>query len=130
MINCIFYSLFFALFLNMSVGSLKYSQVHRTFMSTYRGMFEACAVTIDRNGEPSFPYYDWYEMQSYLNNYFDQSLSIYVKDYSFSFNFVNENEEICDVYCTKVQVHLTASINPFYSYDKTQTFSIVDGDSL
>ena len=114
----------------MSVGSLKYSQVHRTFMSIYRGMFEACSVTIDHNGEPSFPYYDWREMNSYLNDYFDQNLSRYVKDYTFSFNFVDENGTICDLYCTKVQINLKADINPFYKYDKAQTFSIVDGDSL
>lgn len=130
MTNCIFYTLFFALFLNMSIGSLKYSQVHRTFMSIYRGMFEACSATVGYDGNPSFPYYDANKMNSYLDEYFTQNLARYVKEYSYTYDFLNENASICVNYCGKVQIHLTANINSFYKYDKTQIFSIVDGDSL
>lgn len=131
MTNAIFYSLFFSLFLNISMGSLKYSQVHRTFMSVYKGMFEACLVSVDSKGEPIIPYYNLNEMNSYVNNYFKKNLSKYTKNYVVNIRFMQPTgTTICRTQCRRVRIRLVAEINSFYSYDKTQVFSVVDGDNL
>ena len=130
MTNCIFYSLFFALFLNVSIGSLKFSQVHRTFMSLYKGMFEACSVTVDTNGEPVMPFYNMIEMKSYLDGYFNENLNKYVKDYTYSYHFLTPTNTYCTTLCRKVEIRLTANINSLYKYDRTEVFTIVDGDTL
>lgn len=130
MTNCIFYSLFFVLFLNVSIGSLKFSQVHRTFMSLYKGMFEACSVTVGTNGEPVMPYYNMIEMRSYLDGYFKDNLERYVKDYSYTYRFLTPDNTRCTNQCRKVEIKLTANINFLYKYDRTETFTIVDGDTL
>ena len=130
MTNCIFYSLFFALFLNVSIGSLKFSQIHRTFMSLYKGMFEACSITIDTNGEPTTPYYNTVKMRSYLDGYFNENLSRHAKDYSYTYRFLDSNNSYCTNQCRKVEIRLVADINFLYNYDRTETFTIVDGDTL
>ena len=131
MTNCLFYSLFFVLFLNLSVGSLKFSQVHRTFMSIYKGMFEACTVSVDNQGEPIKPYYNSFEMRVYIDTYFKKNLSKYVKNYTVTYGFVTDNDKIaCKKECRRVKIRLTANINTFYRYDKTQIFTIADGDLL
>ena len=130
MTNCIFYSLFFALFLNVSIGSLKFSQVHRTFMFLYKGMFEACSVTIGTNGEPVMPFYNMIEMKSYLDGYFKENLNKYVKKYTYSYHFLTPTNTYFTTLCRKVEIRLTANINSLYKYDRTEVFAIVDGDTL
>ena len=130
MTNCLFYSLFFTLFLNISVGSLKFSQIHRTFMSIYKGMFEACAVSVDRNGEPIDPYYNPTEMKNYIDSYFKENLSKYTKSYNVAYKYLSDDDSVCKIECRKVEIRLTAKINTFYEYDKRQVFTIVDGDNL
>ena len=99
-------------------------------MSIYRGMFEACAVTVDLDGEPSSPYYSKDEMDTYIDEYFKDNLSKYVSSYTVEYSFLNADGNICSLNCNRIQIHLTADINTFYKYDKTQTFLIVDGDTL
>ena len=131
MTNCIFYSMFFVLFLNISIGSLKYSQIHRTFMSIYKGMFEACAVTVDENGEPVNPYYNMDKMDNYINTYFKTNLSKYTKDYTVTYRYIGgTNTFICRSECRNITITLKAKINAFYDYEKTEMFSIKDGDTL
>ena len=130
MTNCIFYSLFFALFLNVSIGSLKFSQVHRTFMSLYKGMFEACSVTVGTNGEPVMPFYNMIEMKSYLDGYFKENLNKYVKNYTYSYYFLSSPNTYCTTLCRKVEIRLTENINSLYKYYRTEVFTIVDGDTL
>ena len=131
MTNCLFYSLFFALFLNLSVGSLKLSQVHRTFMSIYKGMFEACTVSVDNQGEPIKPYYNQVEMRFYIDSYFKKNLTKYVKDYTVTFGYVADNPKIvCKKECRRIKITLKANINFLYKYNKTQIFTIADGDEL
>ena len=129
MTNCIFYSLFFVLFLNISVGSLKYSQIHRTFMSIYKGMFEACTITVDANGEPTTPYFNKEKMDNYIDNYFKVNVSKYTKDYTVTcMYFGGTNSFVCTSECKNVFITLKAKINAFYDYEKTEMFSIKDGD--
>ena len=131
MINCIFYTLFFTLFLNMSVGSLKYSQIHRTFMSLYRGMFEACTLTINDAGEPIDPYYDMTKVRNYINDYFKANLSKYTTNYKVSLIYLGGTTSfICRSECRILEITLTAEINPLYSYSKSEIFTIQDGDKL
>ena len=132
MSNCIFYTLFFILFLNVSFGSLKYSQVHRTYMAAYRGMYEACAVTVNTNGEPIVPYFNGTKMKSYLDNYFKENLSKYVKDYTVTTRYYSSSSSmiLCRKNCRNVRVQLTAKINSFYTYTNSQIFTIANGDTL
>lgn len=131
MTNTIFYSLFFALFLNVSFGSLKYSQIHRTFMSMYKGMLEASTITVGSNGESIEPYFDIGQMRYYVEFYLKNNLSKYTKNYKVTYSFINKtNMFTCRSECRRVRIRLTANINSFYKYDKTQTFLIVDGDTL
>jgi len=131
MTNCIFYCLFFALFLNISMGSLKYSQIHRTFMSIYKGMFESCVITVDNNGDPITPYFDSAQIKFLVDNYLKDNLSKYSKDYSVSYKFLSSNNSLlCKKNCRRIKITLTAKINSFYKYDNSQTFAVADGDVL
>ena len=131
MTNAIFYSLFFSLFLNISIGSLKYSQIHRTFMSVYKGMFEACLISVDSSGEPIVPYYNMTEMNAFVNNYLKTNLSKYTTNYTVNVRYLRPTgTTICRNECRRVRIRLVAEINSFYSYDKTQIFKVVDGEEL
>lgn len=125
MMNCIFYSLFFALFLNLSFGSLRMSQVNRVFMSIYKGMLEASVLTIDDKGEPVMPYYNKERLTSYVDNYLKQNISKYLKEYTVNTRYYNDDlTTLCDSDCRKVSINLIGKINLFYNYDRTQTFVI------
>ena len=131
MTNCIFYSLFFVLFLNVSFGSLRYSQVNRVFMSIYKGMVEATVITITDTGEPLVPYYKKEKMEIYIDEYLKENLSRYTTDYSVSTNYyMPATNAVCSDICRKVSINLKAKINVFYEYDKTQTFVVRSGDEL
>lgn len=131
MINCIFYTLFFSLFLNISIGSLKYSQIHRTFMSIYKGMFEACTITVNESGEPITPIYNMQKMKSYIDNYFKVNLKKYTNNYKVTYNYIGgTNTFICRSNCRTIEISLNAKINLFFDYQKSEVFTIQDGDSL
>lgn len=125
MTNCIFYSLFFALFLNVSIGSLKFSQVNRVFMSIYKGLFEASVITIDDKGEPTAPYFKKELVESYVDNYLEENLSRYSKDYTVDVSYPSIEENP-----SKVKISLSANINVFYSYEKERVFYIESAENL
>lgn len=125
MTNCLFYAMFFALFLNLSLGSLRYSQINRVFMSIYKGMLEASLLTIDTNGSPVMPYYNKETLNNYVCEYLDHNISRYATDYQISTQFYErDSDSICDTYCRKVVISLKAKINLFYDYEKSQTFTV------
>ena len=128
MTNCVFYAMIFVLFLNFTIGSIKYSEVNRTFMSIYKGIFEASVRTVNEAGEPIVPYYDEEVLKAYIVDYFEKNLNKYVTDYQVSYYFIDqENNEICvSNKCRTVNVSLTAKINMFYTYDNSQSFSIYE----
>lgn len=131
MTNCIFYSLIFILFVQVSTGSLRISQINRTFLSIYKGMLEASMITVDGNGEPIVPYYDKNILKEYVDGYLNENISKYTKKYEITYNFINKNNElICFSQCKKVKITLKAQINYFYNYEKSQSFSIVSRDEL
>ena len=131
MTNCIFYSLFFALFLNASIGSLKFSQINRVFMSIYKGLFEASVITIDDNGEPTSPYFKKALVESYVDNYLEENLSRYSKDYTVNVSYPPfDGSAVSEENPSKVKIALTASINTFYSYEKERVFYIESAENL
>ena len=131
MTNCLFYSLFFVLFLNVSFGALRFSQINRSFMSIFKGMLEASVMTIDIHGEPVVPYYNKNRVVEYSNTYLSKDISRFTKDFTIDIVFYNkETDLLCDDYCNKVKISLNAKINSFYSYDKSQTFVIRSKDEI
>ena len=129
MTNCIFYTLFFALFLNLSFGSLRYSQVNRVFMSVYKGMLEASVLTISESGEPVIPYYNQPTLENYIDNYLKENISKYTTKYTVKTAYFEKNsQDICTNYCRSVSINLNAKINLFYDYNKTQTFVVRSAD--
>ena len=131
MTNTIFYALFFSLFLNVSVGSLKYSQIHRTFLRVYKGMIEACTITMNTVGAPVEPYFSVKKMKKYVTQYFKENLSKYTDDYTVTYRFVTEDDNVvCKSECRRLYLKLTAKISSFYNYENEQYFTIRDGDVL
>lgn len=131
MTNCLFYSMFYVLFLSLSMGSLRFSQINRTFMSIYKGMLEASVLTIDESGEPVVPYYSKEIVQEYVVNYLEKNLKRYTKDYTVNTDFVDENQsQYCTDFCREVKITLKAKINFFYKYEKTQRFLVVTKDQI
>ena len=126
MTNCLFYSMFFVLFLNVSFGSLRISQVNRVFMSIYKGLFEASVITIDDSGEPTMPYFNKVKVESYVDTYLKDNLSKYSKNYTVDVSYPSSKEDAP----TRVQIGLTAEINTFYSYQKERVFYIESADNL
>ena len=126
MTNCLFYTIFFTLFLNLSFGSLRYSQINRSFMSIYKGMLEACLITINNSGEPIFPYFNESQIENYVVNYLDKNISRYSKDYNVNTKYLvkNSTSSICISKCTVLQISLNAKINAFLDYQKDQTFIV------
>lgn len=133
MTNCIFYTLFFILFINVSFGSLRMSQVNRTFMSMYKGMLEASVVTIDDNGEPIYPYYEKSFITSYVSSYLNKNISKYTKDYTLTLTFYKDDGVTVSTSTDKsrcVKFNLKANINYLFKYDKSQTYSIKSRENL
>lgn len=126
MSNCIFYSLVFALFITFTSGAIDFSRVNRTFMSIYRGIFEASTISVDQNGEPIKPYFDEETLTLYLHQYLSKNLGNYCTDYKIKLYFFNRDDDsICiNNMCRDVEVTLNAKINYLFEYNKTQRFSV------
>lgn len=131
MTNCIFYSSFFVLFLNISFGSLKYSQIHRAFMSIYKGTLEASSITVDENGEPVLPYYDQDSINDYIYSYLNANISKFTKNYEVNIYYYKRDfTEYCVSHCSNISINLKAKINIFYSYDNTLSFYVSSREEL
>lgn len=131
MTNCLFYAMFFCLFLNLSFGTLRYSQINRVFLSIYKGMLEASVVTIDGDGEPVFPYYDRRLIKDYVEDYLEENVSKYTKDYDVKFYlWEKERDNLCHLQCSKIRIILTAKVNHFIDYKKEQVFVLRSSDEL
>ncbi len=98
-------------------------------MSIYKGMFEACTLTINSSGEPVLPYYNMDKMQSYMDNYFKVNLSKYTNNYELNLEYLsNDGSSVCKSQCRKVRISLDAEINSLYHYQNSEVFTIKDGD--
>lgn len=123
MTNCLFFAVFFTLFSMFSYGSLKFSQVNRAFLSCYKGMFEASAVSVDDNGEPMVPYYDASTVRNYVRTYLESEIAKYVSDYKVTISY--SKPIIKTSKYRAVTLNLTADINLLFKYNKSQTFTIL-----
>lgn len=133
MLNLIFYTLFFALFVNFSFGSLRFSQINRAFMSSYKGLFETCIATIDEEGDAIYPYFDRELLIEETTKYFETNVGKYTKDYALSIAFYDDDLKAeCSYYdyARTVKLSLKANINLLFTYNKEQFFTITDRDAL
>lgn len=131
MTNCLFYSIFFALFLNISFGSLRFSQINRTFLSIYKGMLEACVITVDTKGEPIKPIYNKQKVEDYVLTYLEENIKKYSKNFDLKTTYYDENfKNKTNVEIRGISITLNAKINSFYTYEKEQRFSIWSKDNL
>lgn len=125
MTNCLFYSIIFTLFLTVSIGSLRFSQVNRCFMSIYKGMLEASVITVDDNGESTVPYYDKEVLSNYVTTYFENNIKNYVKEYQIDIDYLDDEEK-----SREVMISLRANINYLFKYEKSRTFTVMSKDEL
>lgn len=133
MVNSIFYSLFFVLFINLSVGSLRLSQINRVFLSSYKGLYEASVVTVGDDGEPIFPYFDRSILSSYIHTFIEEKVVRYTTNCQLSYDFYTQDGVTqCGVNDLPrcVKINLKAKINYLFNYDKIQTFSIKDKNNV
>lgn len=131
MTNCIFYSLFFIVFLNGSFGSLRYSQINRAFMSIYKGMLEASIITINDDGEPMIPYFNKETINYYVDSYLENNIKKYAKNYTLNIEYLDKfTDDFCTENCRKIKLNLHTRINTFFTYDKDQSFVIKSYEEL
>ena len=95
-------------------------------------MFEASTITVDKSGEPVTPYYNEELVSYYLQNYFKENLKKYVSDYKVKVYFFNrDTDELCFTHdCRDMNITLTAKINLFFTYEKSQDFSVYERGEL
>ena len=99
-------------------------------MSIYKGMLEACTTTVNESGEPITPIYNMQKMKSYIDNYFKVNLKKYTNNYKVTYNYIGgTNTFICRSNCRTIEISLNAKINLFFDYNKSEVFTIRDGDS-
>ena len=99
-------------------------------MSIYKGMLEACTLTINSSGEPVVPYYNMPKVKVYIEDYFEINLSKYTNNYDVSYEYLNASgTSTCTSMCRKVRINLDATINYFYHYQNSEIFTIKDGDA-
>ena len=129
MLNCLFYTIFFSLFINLSFGSLRMSQINRAFMSSFKGVYEASVVTVGKTGEPIYPYYDRTVFTKCVQTFIEENVSKYTTDYELKITFYLQDgitESNINNYARSAKVTLNAKINYLFNYSKTQQFTIKD----
>lgn len=127
MLNCLFYSMFFLLFLNVSFGSLRMSQINRAFMSIYKGDFEASVITVDKNGEPTIPYYSQPTLRKYVADHLENQVRRYTTNYVLDLTFYKDTSNTpCSEteIARKVKLSLKANVNYLFKYEKEKNFLI------
>lgn len=133
MTNCIFYSLFFVLFLNFSFGSLRMSQINRSFESSYKSVYEASIITVGEDGEPIYPYYSQEILRNNLNSFINENVGKFVNAYDLTLDFYLEDgvTQCKENYKSRcVRVSLDASINYLFKYSKVKTYMIKERTKL
>ena len=111
----------------MSFGSLRMSQINRSFMSTYKGMYEACAITVGNDGQPIYPYYDKDLLKKHVEEYVDKNVRKFAPSYDLSIKFYTlggTNECSEDDLARTVKIRLKAKVNYLFTFNKEQMFSI------
>lgn len=117
----------------MSFGSLRYSQINRAFLSSYKGLYEASVVTIGSIGEPIYPYFDQTTLTNYLTEYIQENVGKFTQNYELNVDFyLSDGVTKCgkNAFARNVKINLQAEINFMFSYSKEQSFSIKDKDTI
>lgn len=124
--NICFYAMFFVIFLQFTFGAIKFSGVNRTFLSMYKGVFEVSLITVDKDGEPIYPYYGEEILKDNVDLYLKENLTKYTRNYETNIIFLNlDNDGVClDEHCSKVEVNLKVDINMFFKYDKSLKYTV------
>lgn len=123
---CLFSAVIFVLFLQFSFGAMNFSTINRCFQNMYKGMFEACVITIGNDGNDLSPYFDKNLLKTYVIEYFDSSVKRYSPNYKASLFFLNSPDEVLctNIDCNKVTINLDAPINSFFHFQKSRSFFI------
>lgn len=102
-------------------------------MSSYKGLYEASVVTVDKNGEPIFPYFDQGILKNYIFDFLSKNLDRYATNYTLNVDFYKDDgisECSSSELARNVKLSLKANINFLFKYSKQQSFSIKDAKSL
>ena len=98
-------------------------------MSSFKGVYEASVVTVARNGDPIYPYYDQTIFREYVETFIGKNVSKYTTDYTLDITFYLQdgitesgNRELA----RSAKVSLDAEVNYLFHYSKTQQFTIKD----
>ena len=119
------------MFLNLSFGSLRYSQINRSFLSIYKGMLEACVLTVDDDGEPVKPYYSHEKVSMYVVTYLNKNIKRFTKEYTLTTTYYDETfSSETNEYSRGLSIKLKAKILNFRTYEKEQRFVIGARGSL
>lgn len=129
MTNCIFFVIISTFLMSYSYGSMCFFSIHRTFINLYRGVLESSILTLDKEGNPIYPYFDQDILEKNVSSYFSYSLPRFVKEYYVSYFYFNdENMAFCvSDYCSNVKISLKASINSFFTYENAKEYYISKG---
>lgn len=93
-------------------------------------MLEASVLTIADDGEPVVPYYNKETVSRYIDNYLEENISKYTKEYTVNTKYYEDDlYTVCESSCRKLSITLKAKINLFYDYERTQTFAVRSADS-
>ncbi len=97
-------------------------------MSLNKGLFEASTITVNKLGEPITPYYDKEVLEKYVHDYFKENLKNFVTEYDVEIYYFNRDKgTVCYLSeCRDVNITLNAKINSFYTYKKSQNFSVFE----
>ncbi len=96
-------------------------------MSTYKGLYEACAITVGSNGEPVYPYYDQQLLTDYVTEFVAENVGKYVTSYDLSIKFydINGTKEVgVNDLARTAKVYIKTKINLLFTYEKEQSCSI------
>lgn len=86
-------------------------------MTTYKGLFEASAISVGDNGEPIKPIFDYNTLKNYLSTYLEPNIKRYTKEYTLELKQDSKDKSYVDV-------KLDAKINYLFHYSKSVTFFV------
>lgn len=96
-------------------------------------MYEACAITVGNDGEGIYPYFSQPLLSNYIESFIGEKVTRYATNHTLTYEFYKQDSitkcsESDLARCVKIR--LQAYINYLFKYDKTQTFSIKDKNSV
>ena len=126
MINCIFFGLFFCLFLSFSFGGMTYSSIHRSFLNMHKSMLEVSIVTIGNDGTDVDPYFHEPTLENYVVNYLKDNIGKYCPTYKANIIYFDADTKAINTnhHANGVRISISGDINTFYTYKHAREFTI------